>query len=590
MVHSYLDRSWNLTLLRARVNARYWFILPSDQIGGPSKSFVGRPSIPVVPGSGDIPFGWGSPEIGQETRDLSLPGRIVRKIARTWEPKASFNLSAPSGDQAVARIGDPSDAREGSPIGDHLEWFSDIWERTTSDSWVRETIKYGLTLEFYYHPPKLLYKVPNIKKCNQGKLGSHGHLPSGRNSSHRTCTKGSGRKGVLLHSVCGYQDLRRMEGDTGLKGSESFLDVQKIQDADPKVHTRQYQKRGFPLIHRPHRGVPAYPHTSGTSQVPQVLLRTPALPMQSTSLWSILSSKGLHKGLGSLGNSPQAVTSAGAVLSRRHSSPVQFLSVGPIRSTDHDTHSSEAWVLSELQKEPHYLHQTTSAPWGSHRLGSVQGVSFPGASGQHLKADTSDSERQNSTPGTVVKTPGKDGILHEHSSMGQTPFTTPTMVPPSLSETESQCIQQEGQSSPPHLVITPMVDLFREDQGNHFQGAPQDHPNHRRQSIQLGCSSSNSSGPGAVVLIGPSPKYKLARTKGHTPSTTTVLLPSEGTTRPHPDGQCGSQSPRQQTGRDPILGADAGGLGYGPLGRVQLEVHQGRTHFGVGKSTSRFPD
>lgn len=45
------------------------------------------------------------------------------------------------------------------PIGS-LGLFSDRWEEITSDSWVKETIRSGLSLEFLSTPPNSLRRCP----------------------------------------------------------------------------------------------------------------------------------------------------------------------------------------------------------------------------------------------------------------------------------------------------------------------------------------------------------------------------------------------------------------------------------------------
>ncbi|XP_039211772.1 uncharacterized protein LOC120313687 isoform X1 [Crotalus tigris] len=381
-----------------------------------------------------------------------------------------------------------------------------------------------------------------------------------------------------------------MEGDTGFKGIKLFCDLQKVQDAVPKIHISQHQEGRLSLFNRPHRGVSAYSHPSSVSQVPQVLLRAPALPLQGPTIRPVLSPKSLHEDFSSHSSLPQAEAGVHAMLPGRYPSPVQLFSGSKTGCSNYDTHSAESRVLRELQEEPHHSNKEITTSGSDNRLVPLQGISFSGEADQHQETCSSGSQGQESASGTAVKAPRKDDLLYGHCAVGQAPLQTPTMVSSSLPKAKSQCFQQEGHSSTPHIAIPFLVDNICDDQGSHIQGTEPGHPHNRRESVRLGSSPGHPPDPETVVPLGSRPKHQLARTSGHSPGTPSILFPSQGEACPRQDRQRGGQSTRQQRRRDQVLGPDARGIDPGHLGRVKPGLHKGRTHIGGGKSTGRLPE
>ncbi|XP_039206630.1 uncharacterized protein LOC120311329 [Crotalus tigris] len=202
-----------------------------------------------------------------------------------------------------------------------------------------------------------------------------------------------------------------MEGDTGFKGIKLFCDLQKVQDAVPKIHISQHQEGRLSLFNRPHRGVSAYSHPSSVSQVPQVLLRAPALPIQGPTIRPVLSPKSLHEDFSGHSSLPQAEAGARAMLPGRYPSPVQLFSGSKTGCSNYDTHSAESRVLCELQEEPHHSNKEINTPGSDNRLVPLQGISFSGEADQHQETCSSGSQGQESASGTAVKAPRKDDLL-----------------------------------------------------------------------------------------------------------------------------------------------------------------------------------
>ncbi|XP_039204991.1 uncharacterized protein LOC120310548 [Crotalus tigris] len=445
-------------------------------------------------------------------------------------------------------------------------------------------------LRILLSPSKPLHKMPALQKQSQDRPDDFGHISSGRNSGYRTSTKGAGGNGVLLHSVSGPQVLRGMEGDTEFKGIKLFCDLQKVWDAVPKIHFGQHQKGRLSLFNRPHRGVSAYSHPPSVPQVPQVLLRTPALPIQGPTIRPVISPKSLHKGFSSHSGSPQAEAGARAMLPRRYPSPVQLPSDSKTGCSNYDTHPAESRVLGELQEEPHHSNKEITTPGSNNRLVPLQGILFSGASDQHQETGSSGSQGQESATGTAVKTPGKDDLLHGHCSVGQAPLQILTVVSPSLPKMKPQCFHQEGYSSTSHIAVPPLVDNIFDDQGSHFQGTGPGHSHNRHESVWLGSSPGDPHSPGTVVSLGSRPKHQLARTSSHSPGALSIFSPSQGEAFPRQDRQRGGQSTCQQRRRDQVLGPDARGIGSGPLGGVKSGLHKGRTYIRRDKLPGRLPE
>ncbi|XP_034289304.1 uncharacterized protein LOC117675085 [Pantherophis guttatus] len=64
---------------------------------------------------------------------------------------------------------DPADGLVGLPIGGRLASFASRWEATSSDVWVRRTVRYGLSLEFISTPPDRFLHCP-ISRVESSRL------------------------------------------------------------------------------------------------------------------------------------------------------------------------------------------------------------------------------------------------------------------------------------------------------------------------------------------------------------------------------------------------------------------------------------
>ncbi|XP_039179601.1 uncharacterized protein LOC120299160 isoform X2 [Crotalus tigris] len=174
--------------------------------------------------------------------------------------------------------------------------------------------------------------------------------------------------------------------------------------------------------------------------------------------------------------------------------------------------------------------------------------------------------------------------------MGQTALQGPPVVPPTLPETEHECLNKEGESATPHPVVPPVVDVVGIEQGVPIQGTSQTQADHGRQPIRLGGTSPNSHDTRSMVIVRSLTQYKLARVESNTPSPPSLFRTCGGETCPDNDGQRSSQGTCKQTGRDPVMVPYAGGTGSGAVGRVHPGVHLCGEHIRRGESASQFTE
>lgn len=63
-------------------------------------------------------------------------------------------------DQVVTPFIGPAKARTDTPIGGHLGLFAQQWEITSSNTWVINTVRFGLSFEFLAPPLSFFIRCP----------------------------------------------------------------------------------------------------------------------------------------------------------------------------------------------------------------------------------------------------------------------------------------------------------------------------------------------------------------------------------------------------------------------------------------------
>ncbi|XP_060546167.1 uncharacterized protein LOC132711373 [Pantherophis guttatus] len=208
----------------------------------------------------------------------------------------------------------------------------------------------------------------------------------------------------------------------------------------------------------------------------------------------------------------------------------------------------------------------------------MQGLSFPGSPGQPAVSGQGSEDSEGLSPGLPLPTPGKDGILHRHSSLGPSPLQAPAVVPPPLPETGAGVLPSNCPPSPQSAQVLRLVELGGPPPGEGVQGTAVSGPDYRRQPSQLGgppflfpCSRSlDSSGFRA--------QHKLVGAPGHPPGPSGLCPQGTGQACPRQDGQRGRQSPRKPPRRDPLSTPHGGGRETGLLGGDTPQIFEGSTH------------
>lgn len=320
---------------------------------------------------------------------------------------------------------------------------------------------------------------------------------------HRAGTSGPKGKGILFYPLRGSKGLGGLESDLGSKEAKPLHSIQEIQDAVSQIHSSQHQERGLPLLHRPDRGISSRPNTSGSPQVPPVLLYAQALSIQSPTLRPILGPSGLHQTASGASGAPQTVTGKSTMLPGRYNHPIRVVPVRTNGPPDHDTGPSRTRVLNQFQKESHHsIHQNHTLRRGD-RFKPVQGLSVTGTQGQHQIPGAQDTGEQGGSTGNVVPTIGENDLMPGNHALGTAPLQTTPVVPTPIPEEEHECLRKEGEGPASHTSLTQMVGIHRHTQGIPVQGTSQTRPDHRRQHVRMGRTHANTHDSGTVVSIRP---------------------------------------------------------------------------------------
>uniref|UniRef100_A0A2D4KC23 Uncharacterized protein n=1 Tax=Micrurus paraensis TaxID=1970185 RepID=A0A2D4KC23_9SAUR len=65
---------------------------------------------------------------------------------------------------------DPDRPRKHVPIGGRLRHFADTWEVSTTDTWVIDTVRFRLKLEWISPPPKLFQNMSHVQETGQEEI------------------------------------------------------------------------------------------------------------------------------------------------------------------------------------------------------------------------------------------------------------------------------------------------------------------------------------------------------------------------------------------------------------------------------------
>ena len=204
-----------------------------------------------------------------------------------------------------------------------------MWSDKGADPWEVEVLRWGYRIPFHWAPtlseepiPYPLYKPTSIRgKALEGEVLSL--LEKGAIELAPLLSPGP-----LQPAVCGDEGLRVVEAGhrplvTESEGSEDFF-----QDGDSPVCSSLGVERELDGVSRLEGCVLASSDSSGKPPVPQVRSIWEGVPVQSSLLWAVHGSTGLHTGHGSGFGFSSPVRHSSSSLPRRLADPSSLLGAG----------------------------------------------------------------------------------------------------------------------------------------------------------------------------------------------------------------------------------------------------------------------
>ncbi|XP_034296967.1 collagen alpha-5(IV) chain-like [Pantherophis guttatus] len=374
-----------------------------------------------------------------------------------------------------------------------------------------------------------------------------------------------------------------MASDTRSQIPEPPDSVPAVQDAVPPDHLGGHQTWRLPLVNRPDGGIPPCTHPPRPPQVSPLLFPEPALSVQGSSIRPLIGPQGIHKIDGRHRGPPQVHPHPDAVLPGRPSGPVSLGESGPSRSLNDSQSPGIPRILYQSDQEPSGPGHASPTPGGDHRHESMQGLPFPGSPGQPAVSGQDSEGREGLFPGFALPTPGKDGLLHRHSSLGTSSLQGSAVVPPTLPETGDGVLPPAGPSSSQGAPVPRLVVLGSSSPGAGVQGSSVSYTDYRCQPSRLGGPPILLPRPGSMDPGGFKAQHKLAGTPGHPPGPTSLCPRGSGQACPGQNGQRGRQGPCEPLGRDPLSASHGGSRETGLLGGVAPKVIEGNSHLGGGE-------
>ncbi|XP_034264110.1 uncharacterized protein LOC117660141 [Pantherophis guttatus] len=264
-----------------------------------------------------------------------------------------------------------------------------------------------------------------------------------------------------------------------------------------------------------------------------------------------------------LGGVSQVFSHQNSMLPRR-SAHSRVLPAASGTGLGHDNTGIEGpWFLGESGEVSSHTFYKVSSPRGPDRHASGAGLLVPGQTGQYQGADSVSSGVPDSSGSPAIPIVGKNDILYEHSSLGQVPCETTTVVLAPLSEGRNELVQGQSSGPPTGPTIPDLVDVRGHSEEVLLQGTPQGDSNVGCQSDRLGGPLRVSGGPGPLVPPITIPSDQLVGAPGG-PS---VSSAGEGAACAPSHRQYDDKSPYQQARGDSFRASDVRGGDPLSLGR-----------------------
>lgn len=155
---------------------------------------------------------------------------------------------------------------------------------------------------------------PGIPRAESPHAG--GDFPPVRHQGHRTSSSGPTPDRLLLGSLPGAQELRKVitQGVIKFKTLESVSLLPQIQNAFPPVDPRGREKRGLPTISRLARSLPARTYSSRPQELPEVQIRGPTFPVLCDAHRTFICAPHLYQAGGGGGGDAQAPNGMSSLL------------------------------------------------------------------------------------------------------------------------------------------------------------------------------------------------------------------------------------------------------------------------------------
>ncbi|XP_070597157.1 histone deacetylase 7 isoform X17 [Erythrolamprus reginae] len=395
-----------------------------------------------------------------------------------------------------------------------------------------------------------------------------------------TLPAAGGGQGVLLHDFHRAQIIRRLQVDSQPEATEPIYKIPKVQDALAADHSSVHQKAGHANIHRPQGGLLACPNTSGSPQIPAILHRGTALPIQSHAVRPVIGPSNVYQALGRVDRQPTGSIHQTYGLPGRYTHFVQVQNKGRERSYRDTAYARTPRIHSQCGEKPIDTYYQAPTLGSDYRYSGRHCVTITGETGQYQTID-SQYPTGPSTAFLAVQAARNPSICNWHRSMGQIPYQDIAMVPFTGSENQGESFSQTGSFAPEGQGLPEMVDIDSNQQGISIPDRGPDNSNNRCQPYRMGCPRRSSHGSGTVDDRGPYiGQHKLPGIKSGILGSTDIYTSGSTSARVSAYGQRGDQGPPESSGGHKVTashGRDGGSL---HVGRTTSTVPNSRAHCG----------
>ncbi|XP_074872884.1 uncharacterized protein LOC142024640 isoform X1 [Carettochelys insculpta] len=392
-----------------------------------------------------------------------------------------------------------------------LKLFYSQWQNVTTDKWILEIIATGYMIPFQSLPPP---KPPT---------------QSFRDPSHKTRLKQEVDHLIFIGVVERvpeqfqgkgfYSRYFLREKKTGLEANPGPTSPQPacaqaaFQDGYNCLHT--YSIGQWRLVCSPRLAgrVFSYNYSPGTQTFPPLHSRQGALPIQSSSIQSLLSTQSVHQNTGGSISLPTQTGCVHFSIPGRLPTERGLKGRGPMLDTRHYKHirlvgpSYQPLEIKDRACAEYRVHR------GMHRLYYIKSIPARGPFPHHQIPGTSDDVQPYSANPDMCTTVGAHGIHHVRSTECQGAYAGPTTLAGECLQTDSPYHPQGSVAHSGGAQVTGMVGKSQEltSRGALPPTTNRDFPYNRRIPHRMGSAHRQQSNSGAVVPRGKNIAHKHTR-------------------------------------------------------------------------------